>query len=240
MGFDTAANIVNDAAVELGLIPSDLANPYDSTNTAVVQLCRFLKGAGQDLTRDFLWTHLQKTHTFSTANGTAAYALPADFGRSIAQTHWNRTSQEALGGPIGAQAWQQIQAVSGAGTYLQLLRMVNNEIQLSPTPTSIQTIAFEYISSYWVRPSGQASPTTDAPTTGSDTLHFDRRLLVAAAKLYWLKNKGFDTSAVQDEFDRALGRASSGDGASPVLSLGSMSGFRLLNVCNAPDTGFGS
>lgn len=150
MAWDTAANIINDAAKDLGLISASIANPYASANRTILQLCNLLKGLGQDLARDRQWTHLQETHTFSTADGTVVYAWPADFLRFIDGTAWNRTNQLRLGGPASPQDWQHLKATSNTGVVYDIFRTVNNEMQLHPTPSAVETIAFEYVSSYWV------------------------------------------------------------------------------------------
>ena len=242
MSWDTAANIINDAAVELGLYATDVADPYASTDANVLQLCRLLKAVGQDLLRDFAWTHFQKEHTFATVAGTAAYALPADFGRMLHQTHWNRTGVMPLQGPLGAQGWQLLKAQSATGAVGLWFRVVNNEVELQPVPTSAQTLAYEYVSRYWVQPSGQTAPTAEAPTDGADTLWLDRRLLVCALILKFKRAKGFDSAAAQEDYERALARAQGADGAAPVLSVSprGLGVERLVDGCNVPERGFGS
>lgn len=242
MAWDTADNIINDAAVELALLSSNLADPFDSTDQNIVLLCRLMKGLGQDLLRDFPWSHLQKTHTFSTSNGTAAYALPADYDRNIDLTYWNRTATLPLAGPVSGPSWQWLKAHTSTGTAYKIFRIFNDELNLHPTPTATETIAFEYISRYWVKETGQSAPNTEIADDGADTLYFDRRLLVAGLKLYFLRARGFDSSAAQLEYEDALARAQGKDGAAPVLNLNGFSVYpdRLLNASNFPDTGYGS
>lgn len=152
MAWDTAANIINDAAAELALQTSDVsaATLYASTDATIVQLIRLLKGLGQDLLRDHQWSHLVKTHTFSTSNGVAAYDPPTDYARTIDQTHWNRDTDTPLLGPVGGPAWQYLKAVSSTGSS-QMFRVFNDQLNIHPTPSSTQAAAFEYVSRYWVR-----------------------------------------------------------------------------------------
>ena len=53
-----------------------------------------------------------------------------------------------------------------------------------------ETIAYEYISSYWVQPTGEAEATLDAPADQEDTLLFPRLLLVRGLKLSFLRARG--------------------------------------------------
>lgn len=162
MAWDTAANIIDDAGKELSLWTSDysgstVATLYTSTDQHVVLLRMLLKGLGQDLARQHDWSQLIKTHTFSTANGTAAYDPPTDYLRTINRTHWNRTQQMPLGGPIGSAGWQQLQALSNTASAYKLFRVTNDQLSIHPTPSATETVAFEYFSRYWVRRNWQAS-----------------------------------------------------------------------------------
>lgn len=238
--FDTALNILNDAAVELGLYSSDLADPFLSTDASVVLLRRLLKGLGQDLVRDFAWSHLQTEASIATVNGTADYDLPAGFDRVIDQTHWNRTTQMPLGGPVSPAEWQLLKAVQATGTLYSLFRTSGNQVHIHPTPTGVETLKYEYISRFWVKPTGQTVPTSEDTTAKTDTLHFDRRLLLAGLRLRFREARGFDTTSEQTAYDAALARAKGGDGAAPVLSLSGRGGSGLLGSDNLPSTGYGS
>lgn len=240
--WDTAANIINDAAVELGLYSADLTDPYDSTDANVVQLCRLLKSLGQKLAREHGWTHLEKSYTFPLVASTVAYDLPADFGRLIDGTYWNRTRQTPLVGPLSPQQWELLKAQSSSGTVDLMFRTFGNQVQFHPTPSSTDTIAYEYRSKWWVDAGGGDTPDAEEPMDGASTLHLDRDLLVAGLKSRFQRAKGFDSSASDAEFADALDRARGADGAAPTLSLsGRGSGaLRLLDGANVPETGYGS
>jgi hypothetical protein len=242
MAWDTAANILNDSAIELGLKTAEITDPYGSTDGNIIQLCRLLKSVGQDLVRDFPWSHLTVIHTLSTADGTASYSLPADFARMVDNTHWNRTQQFPLAGPVNGQAWQLLKAQTSTGVVNKFFRVFGGLIYLHPTPTAIETLAFEYQSTYWVKETGESAPNTETPDAYTDTLYFDRRLLVTALKVAFLRAKGFDSTAAQEDFDKALTRAHGADGAAPVLSLSGRGPTvtRMLDGVNFPETGFGS
>lgn len=241
MAFDTAVNILNDAAVELGLYSENLADPYDSTDANVILLCRLLKSTGQELLRAHPWSHLQKTHTFSTADGTASYALPTDFARMTERTQWNRDQALPLMGPLSAQGWQLLQAITTASPH-QMFRIFGDLFYISPTPSSVETVALEYQSRYWVDLGGGSTPDSETPTDGTDSLFFDRLLLLRSLKLAYMQEKGFDTSAAQRLRDEAMQMAIGADSSAPVLSLNSrgVGANRLLDRSNIPDTGYGT
>lgn len=242
--FDTAKNVLNDAALGLGLTSSALTDPYASTDPNVVQLRVMLTEFGQDLLRQHSWTHLQTTHTFVTVDGTATYALPGDFDRLLDQTGWDRTQQFPLAGPINAQGWQLLQAQSVGSVVDAWFRIANNLVNIYPTPgATVRTLAFEYVSKYWV--AATAAPTTrvkETPSIESDVCFFDRRLLITGLRLAFLEAKGFDTGAASQKYSDALEAAKGGDGAAPVLSLNGPRPrtTRYLDAANIPETGYGS
>lgn len=242
MGWDTAGSIINDAALELALITSSVADVYASTDANVVQLRAMLKAAGLSLLRAYPWTHVQKEHTFATVNGTASYSLPADFARLREQSGWNRTEGFQLAGPVDSVGWQVLKASSTSSVFEFYFRVQQDKVYLHPTPTSAETVAYEYVSSYWVQPSGETAPTSETPTAHSDTLWFDARLLVTRIKRDFLRAKGLDSGAATQEYEEAYASATGADGAAPVLNLATapLGLWRPLDGANVPDTGLGS
>lgn len=237
MAFDTADNIINDAARELALIPAPITDPFASVDTNIVQLRVLLSGLGQDLLRDYDWTHLQKEYMFPTVNLTASYALPTDFARILRNTEWNRSAVQMLSGPATPAQWQNLKAHTASPLTSKAFRFSGNLLYLYPTPSGAEDVYFEYVSRYWVQPTGQAAPTTEACTAYTDTLWFDRRVLVLGLKCAFLRAKGFDSSAAQQDFILALGRAIGADGSAPVLRV-----TRAVNdLCEPalPPTGWG-
>lgn len=242
MAYATSATIINDAAKELGLVSSDVTDPYGSADASILQLCALLKRLGRNLVGRRAWTHLLKTHTFVTASGTTTYALPADYHRLVDQTAYNRTGQSPLAGPLTSQLWQAV-AGSGTGFALTLLfRPWQSLFQVNPggTVPDAQTLAYEYVSSYWVQPFGETAPTADAPTTYTDTLWMPATLLVTGLKLLWKREKGFDTTSAQADFDEEYALAENADASAPKLSLsGGSDDVQLVSESNLPQTGYG-
>lgn len=237
--FDTAANIIGDATVELGLRSAAVADPYGSTDPNVLLLCALLKALGQDLAREHDWTDLQPTHTFDTVASTESYDLPSGFLRIIDDTLWNRTDDQPLIQPVGPRGWATLKG-SGYSTADLVPRIYRHKLYLTPTPDAAESLAFEYQSDLWVATDANSTPTLSGPTVATHCCWFDRRLLVCGLKLRFRRGKGFDSTAVQAEYDSALTFAKGGDGAAPVLSLNGGSSARLIGVGNLPKTGYGS
>lgn len=152
--WDTAGNILNDAAIELGVATSPNADPMASTDPTFIQLARLMKKMGRRMWRWRNWTYLQQIYTFVTAAGQAQYAKPPDFGRIINQTGWNRTNRLPLGGPLSPQNWEYFKARLIGVVFTVLWRELQNQVWLFPdtnTPGNF-LIAYEYVSRWWVQP----------------------------------------------------------------------------------------
>jgi hypothetical protein len=66
MAFDTAGNIVNAAAGDLGLGKS--ADPFQNADANWQRICGLLSSIGQEVRKRRKWTHLRKQQLFTTLN----------------------------------------------------------------------------------------------------------------------------------------------------------------------------
>ncbi len=238
---DTAGNIINDAATECGLAP--VSDPYLSTDANFVRLCGLLKSVGRDLQRKRQWTHLQREYTFTTVADTANYDLPPDFRGMIAQTGWNRTNRLPLGGPLSPQEWQYLKGRLEGVAFRVLFRPVQQQMYLYPD-TSVpvgDTIAFEYMSNYWVQRVGEPGPSHDSPSASLDIVLFESILVMRALKVAFLKSTGFDVTAALADLDDTWAMVASDDAPGPVLSINKSSlTEQMLGEQSIPITGYGA
>lgn len=242
--FDTAATVISHAARELGLVSADIANPYSSTgNRHILHLTTLLTTAGKEIVREHLWSQHLATHSFNTVAGTSVYDLPADFLRMVNQAGWNRTSRFPLGGPLSPQQWEFLTALGSGVVFRLVFRPRNRKLEFvngTSTPGS-QTVAFEYLSSYWVQANGQSTGTKAAPTAANDTILFDTHLITRALIYHFRKTKGFDASVAEADYRKALDAVMRDDTPAPVLSLnGPHPTSGAIGDVNVPITGFGA
>jgi hypothetical protein len=239
MAYATTAVIVSDAYKQLGLGPAGIADPFSTSDTNVIQMTALLNSLGRKLTLEHEWQQLVTLYTFDTANGTQAYALPADFNKMLNSSSWNRTTRFPVAGPMSGQAWEYLQALPNAATITLLFMQNQDQFLVYPTPSSVQTIAYEYLSSYWVAPAG--TRTLDKTTASSDVLYFDPELLVLGLKLEFLGEKGFPTAKALDDFTRRLEQVKNRQPAPTLSVVGENQVIPLLDgYRNVPYTGYGS
>lgn len=242
--FDTVAQVISQAGRELSLLAADVTDPYSSTDPNILLMTSLLSSAGRDIIREHQWTQSIAEHSFTTSLGVESYNLPAGFLRMINQTGWDRTTRFPLGGPLSPQEWQFLQARLAAVTFRVLFRPLQGTLHIyaGTTVPAGHNIRFEYMSALWVAPT--ATPTTgtkDAPTLASDVLLFDTHLMSRALKRAWKREKGFDTTAAEEDYQRALQSVMRDDSPAPVLNLSRRARNELpIGEQSIPLTGFGT
>lgn len=243
--FESVSAVVTQAAKELGLATSAIADPYASTDPNILQMCALLTDAGQEIIRERRWTQSIAEQTFVTVQGTDNYALPADFLRMIPQTGWNRTNRLPIGGPVDSEEWQYLKGRLVGIVFNVIIRKWQGRWHLFPDGASTPggfTIALEYMSSFWVALA--ATPTLGAkyaPTLATDVLLFDTWLMKRALKRAFLRAKGFPSQAAEDDYEKALAQTMDDDAAARAHYLSRPNPLDpLLGQQNIPYSGFGS
>jgi len=176
--------------------------------------------------------------TVTLSFGQVNYPLPADWGRQIPQTEWDRTNRWPLNGPKSSQEWQNFKSgIVYAGPRLRF-RIAGGSIQLNPVPSASGRLSFEYVSKGWcVSTAGVGSEFILADT---DSPIFDDNLVVAAIKLRWLQSKGLDFGYAMDDYKGTLEKLKSQDKSAPKLSLSQGNGSILMSTANIQDGNFPS
>lgn len=237
--FPTAGDVINAAAVELGLARA--ADPFADPN--LTQFPQLLSSAGDALARAHEWRHLIREHTFTTEEGVYSYALPADFLALVPRSTWARTSGYPLV-PLSVVDWQTRQVTPFTGPFTGEVRVDGNLLRLvSGTPAGEQ-LAMEYRSRAWVRPA--AAGLGDGNTLGpdgsdvveatGDVVLFDKPLAIAALKLAWKRERGMDTGTAEQDFQTALRRALELTTTRPVLDLRGGTGTSRLDPPRVPES----
>lgn len=233
----TALAIVQLMADEIGLQrPSSIET---TTSLDARQLLAMVNREGKSLAESYNWSELQKTGTITTVNGTASYALPADFGRLIDQTIWDQNNNWEILGPDTPQLrqWRRESEISQAGPR-RFFRVEGNNIVLWPTPTTNgQTISFLYTSTQWCQSSGGTGKT--AFTLNTDTNIVDEDLLTLGGIWRFLAMKGLDAQAARLNYQSRRDALISKYAGGRMLSLAPRRADGLLSAANIPDAGFG-
>ena len=170
--------------------------------------------------------------------GQAKYSMPADYARSVDKTQYNKSNRWSIIGPKDAQEWQWLKASYVTTGPRMRYRIMGNKFTLWPMPTSTLTLGFEYVSNAWVV-AADGSYKTKA-TVDTDTFRFPDRLLVLGTKLKFFEIKGFDSTAVMQDYVRELDKWKAAESGADTLSLAPKYPNLLLTQNNIPDTGYGN
>jgi hypothetical protein len=243
--YENANTIINDAALEVGLIPVN--DPFASQDEAFIQLRGLLTGAGRELVDMHDWQILTNDYLVTTQTGDSGdYDLPDDFNRMINQTGWDQGNNLPIGGPLSPQDWSYLKGRDLASTTIYAsFRLEDGLFRVFPQPPPADIpISFEYISNNWVTEASQARTvpgSKDRPTSGTDLILFQPILMTKMLKMQFLGAKGFDNSAAVGEFMRIFQARTGQDAGASVLSASNRnSAFPYLDSFrNVGNTGYG-
>lgn len=167
-----------------------------------------------------------------------AYDLPADFETITDRTQWDKTKHWEALGPETAQQWQWLKSgYISTGPRIRW-RILDNQFQIWPPMNTQEYLGWEYRSKGWARSSTGAIQ--NSFTADADTTVYDDRLMVIYTKLKYFQVKSFDTTALQQDYQRYLSVVKANDKGAPNLSFAPYPSKVLIGYANIPDTGYGS
>ena len=179
-------------------------------------------------------TYTGVTFTFSQTK----YPLPNDFETITDNTHWDKTKHWQMLGPEDAQQWQWLKSgYISTGPRIRW-RILGDKFQIWPPYNTQEYLGFEYRSKGWAR--SAAGAVKNSFTVDTDTTIFDDTVIVLGTKLKYFQIKGFDTTALQQDYFRYLNVAKANDKGSATLSFAPYPSKVLIGYANIPDTGFGT
>ncbi len=224
----TLLTIVQAAARECGLAPP--SSVVSNTDQTAVRMFALVNEAGVELARRHNWTILTKEKTFSTtAAEVQAGAIPGDFDRFVDETLYNRSRSRSLVGPLSPQEWQQQKALT-TSVLMDKFRIRGTDLLMMPAPPAGDTIAFEYVSAYWVDTDADRIGDQAAFTADAQTALLDERMLTSDIVWRYRRSVGLNyaedfrtaQATILDRIARDGGRSTISMGASPARAVPSI------------------
>jgi hypothetical protein len=170
--------------------------------------------------------------------GQTKYDLPPDYEVITDRTQWDKTKHWEMLGPEDAQQWQWLKSGYISTGPRVRWRILGQYFQIWPIMNTQEYLGFEYRSKAWAE--SAAGVPQNSFTADTDTTIFDDRLMVMLTKLKYFQIKNFDTTALQQTYDRYLSVVKSNDKGAPNLSFAPYPSKVLIGYANIPDTGYGS
>ena len=166
------------------------------------------------------------------------YTLPSDFETITDRTHWDKTKHWEMLGPEDAQQWQWLKSGYISTGPRVRWRILGGTFQIWPPMNTQEYLGFEYRSNAWAE-SASGVPQQQF-INDIDTTFFDSRIMVLYTKLKYFQVKGFDTTALMQDYQRYLSIAKANDKGAPNLSFAPNPSKVLIGWANIPDTGYGT
>jgi len=208
--------IVQNAADRLGVArPTSVVG---SSDTQVRQMYGLTLQEGRELSRRGPWQALTTEKTITaTATEEQSGALPADFDRMIEGSFWNRTQDRRVVGPVDPQRWQAIKT----GLFVSVwdaFRIRGDALLMTPTPTENDSLAYEYVSSYWC--TNAAGDTTKVTMDADDDVaRLCEECITLGLMWRFLKAKGLDYSEAFRTYEMEVAKRLANDGGMRPLDL---------------------
>jgi len=186
---------------------------------------------------------MSQTASTTTSGGTVnfsqtIYNLPTDFETITDRTQWSKTKHWEMLGPEDAQQWQWLKSGYISTGPRVRWRILGNTFQIWPPMTTTEYLGFEYRSKGWAL--SATNVVKNSFTADTDTTFFDDRIMVLYTKLKYFQVKSFDTTALQQDYQRYLSIVKANDKGSATLSFAPYPSKVLIGYANIPDTGYGS
>ncbi len=244
--YDTAADIINTAAVECGLPTA--SSPFGSVDDTMIQLRTLLTQCGRELQGAYQWQQLLREATISTGASPVSsgeYDLPDDFSYMINQTGWTPNSSGLglpLGGPFTEQVWSALVATNLASSTIYVsFKVAEGVIRVLPAPAPANIdLTYKYVSQNWVRVNGVAGTLANKVANDDDVVLFESILITKMLAARFKQAKGLDAGASLEQFSSRFAAITGFDAPAQVISLATYTGFPYLSAMNIPQSGFGS
>lgn len=231
----TSVNGSKTLAIEVGVDITAVDSQWQITGYNINQDTNVVSVSGQDILMSQM---ASGTGTGAVVLAQTAYNLPADFETITNRTHWQKSNHWEMLGPEDAQQWQWLKSgYISTGPRIRW-RILDNQFQIWPPMNTNQYLGWEYRSKGWARSSINAIK--NSFTADSDTTVLDDRIMVIATKLKYFAIKGFDTTAIMQDYQRYLSIAKANDKGAPNLSFAPYPSKVLIGWANIPDTNYGS
>ena len=229
-GVNGSYNLLNVANT------AGLNSKWQVTGTGIPQDCSIVSVSGSTVT---LNQPLQATNVgIALTFGQMEYDLPSDYETITDRTHWDKTKHWEMLGPEDAQQWQWLKSGYISTGPRVRWRIYGEYFHIWPLMNTQEYLGYEYRSKGWAESS--TGTVKNSFTADTDTTFLDDTIMVLATKLKFFQIKNFDTTSLQQDYERYLSVAKANDKGSATLSFAPYPSKVLIGYANIPDTGYGS
>lgn len=211
--------IVQDACDRIGLTRPNAV--IGSSDPQARQLLSLSNSDGKALVRRHDWQKLimEKTIT-ATATEEQTGGIPTDYDRLIPGSFWNRSQDRQVAGPLSPQRWQMLKSGLIIMPY-DCFRIRGNSLIMNPVPTAGDSLAYEYVSTYWCAGASDETPDQAAWVQDTDIAFVgDDELLTLGIIWRYKRSRGLDYAEEFAEYEMRLSSMMGVDGGQATLDMG--------------------
>jgi len=205
-----------------------------NTDPTAILLKNIAAQIGRELAREVKWQTLKTAYTFATVASTSAYSLPADFQRFANLTFWNTSEEQPLIGPVNGIDWAALTRGIVVLGIRYAFHVSGGYLNITPTPTDVQNIGYDYYSRYYSTTSGGTAQ--ENWVADSDLWRLDRDLAVLGMRYRFRARKGLPFAEEKADYLAALMALQFDDTPKPVIDV---SGVPRVRYTGIPDGNWG-
>lgn len=211
-------DIANETAEEIGIVlPSAI---FGISDEDAVLVSRFINSACQEILEARDWQDLVTPATFTTTGTELQFNIREqfpDYERMVKETFFNRSLNWRIRGSMDPEAWRAAELLVPTLEGVRF-RIYRGGFYLLKNRTAGRSVAFEYVSNYFVTTAKDSSPAA-AVTADDDDILFDKRLVVLGAKWRLLKQAGLEFNIARAEYIQRLAYCKAKDVPPETVSL---------------------
>lgn len=182
--------------------------------------------AGGEIVPDFFWQSLVTRGTITFVNGTEAYNFPSDYNSSfVPQTMWNNTTGRPVIIPLNPRQFEIQKNYLVTSGIDHMVYVYGDQFHFVPTPSSTDSIVYEYISTNYFRAVTTLTPKA-AITVDTDLTAINENIVKLGVKVRFLQAKGqlpalgYQNTFEYKDYRAAVERAMLNDGAGkPIITM---------------------
>ena len=211
-------DIANAVADETkGPRPATIAG---NANPDAQNILRLINKCGQKLTIAYDWNIL-RVESIVTAPGVetlvAAAAMPADFGRFVPETMWDRGSNNLVSGPIKPVEWNGLKVQTFSSQNKKFIFRAG-AILTAPVIDSGVTVAYEYVKKNWCDIAAGGTE-KNAMSVDTDVTLIDEELVIRYAVYAWLAAEGQPFQLALKDFEDYFNTLTDNEGATANVAV---------------------
>lgn len=218
-----------------GLAGFEMPSTIIGNEDAVAVLLRSVATqVGRELVRLVNWQALKTAHSFATVAAVSAYSLPADYQRFANLTFWNTDEDQPLIGPVNGIDWAALNRGLTVLGIRYAFHVSGGFMNLTPTPTDVQNIGYDYYSRYFSTTAlGAAQENWGAD---GDLWRLDPDIAVLGMRYRFRARKGLPFAEEKQDYAAAITALQFDDTPKPLIDV---SGVPRVRYTGIPDGNWG-